>query len=55
LTVDQARQRIEKFLSQSLVRPEVSVDIAGYNSKTYYIITEGAGFGDGVPFSGHRK
>ena len=44
----QARQRIEAHLSQMLRSPEVSVDVVGYNSKTYYIITEGAGFGDGV-------
>jgi polysaccharide biosynthesis/export protein len=56
-TVDQARQRIESHLSQYLERPQVAVDIAGYNSKSYYIITEGAGFGDGVnrfPITGNE-
>jgi polysaccharide export outer membrane protein len=47
-TVDQARRAIEAHLAQFLDRPQISLDIAGYNSKSYYIITEGAGFGDGV-------
>jgi polysaccharide biosynthesis/export protein len=47
-TVDFARQQIRAHLSQFLQFPEVSVDVVGYNSKAYFIITEGAGFGDGV-------
>jgi polysaccharide biosynthesis/export protein len=47
-TVQMARQRIEAHLSRVLLAPEVSVDVSGYNSKMYYIITEGGGFGDGV-------
>jgi polysaccharide export outer membrane protein len=47
-TIDQARRAIEAHLAQFLDRPQISVDVAGYNSKSYYIITEGAGFGDGV-------
>ncbi len=47
-TAPMARARIQQHLSQFLVNPEVSVDVQGFNSKTYYIITEGAGFGDGV-------
>jgi polysaccharide export outer membrane protein len=48
MSVDQARIAIETHLSQYLEKPQIAVDVAGYNSKTYYIITEGAGFGDGV-------
>jgi polysaccharide biosynthesis/export protein len=48
LTVDQARGRIEEFLRRSALEVKLSVDVAGYNSKVYYVITEGAGFGDGV-------
>ena len=36
---------------------EVSVEVAGYNSKVYYIVTQGAGFGDGVyrfPLTGNE-
>lgn len=48
LTVDQARQAIESHLSNYLLKPEVSVDIAGYNSKVYYVIFDGGGFGEQV-------
>jgi polysaccharide biosynthesis/export protein len=47
-TVEEARRRITSQLARFLEQPEVSVDVVGYNSKMYYIITEGAGFGDGV-------
>lgn len=48
LTLGQAKQAIERQLGKSLVDPEVTVDVFAYNSKVYYIITEGAGFGDNV-------
>ncbi len=47
-TIAGAKMVIEQYLSQFLDRPEVSVDVYAYNSKVYYIITEGAGLGDGV-------
>jgi polysaccharide export outer membrane protein len=47
-TVAQAKQAIEKHLAQYLADPEVSVDVFGYNSKVYYIVTQGAGLGDGL-------
>ena len=51
LTIEQAKTRIEAHLSQFFQRPKVSVDVFSYNSKKYYIITQGAGLGDGVyPF-----
>jgi polysaccharide biosynthesis/export protein len=51
LTLDEARQAIEAFLSQFLVDPEVSVDVFAYNSKVYYVIADGGGYGEGVyPF-----
>jgi polysaccharide export outer membrane protein len=56
-TLAGARIRIYNHLSQFLVNPDVAVDVVGYNSKTYYIITEGAGFGDGVnrfPITGNE-
>jgi polysaccharide export outer membrane protein len=43
LTLDQARDAIQKHLSQFLEDPQVAVDVFAYNSKTYYVITEGAG------------
>jgi polysaccharide export outer membrane protein len=48
LTIAQAKQAIEMHLAQFLEDPEVAVDVFAYNSKVYYIITEGAGLGDSV-------
>ena len=46
MTLDEAKQAIEDHLSESLNKPEVSIDVFSYNSKVYYIIAEGGGFGD---------
>ena len=48
MTQQQARQAIEAHLSQFLESPRVAVDIYAYNSKFYYVITDGAGLGDAV-------
>ena len=48
LTLAEAKVAIEKHLSDYLDAPLVSVDVFSYNSKVYYVITEGAGFGDNV-------
>ena len=48
LTLAEAKRAIEARLSQFLESPEVAVDVFAYNSKVYYVITEGGGFGDGV-------
>ena len=48
LTVEQAKKAIESHLTQFLESPEVSVDVYNYASKVYYIIGEGAGFGDSL-------
>lgn len=48
LTLTQAKQAIEEHLCQYLDDPEVSVDVFAYNSKVYYVVTQGAGTGDGV-------
>jgi protein involved in polysaccharide export with SLBB domain len=48
LTLDQARLLIEKFLGQTLLTPKISVDVYAYNSKHYYIIVDGAGYGQQV-------
>jgi polysaccharide export outer membrane protein len=47
-TLAEARAAIESQLSNHLENPEVTVDVFAYNSKVYYVITEGAGFGDNV-------
>lgn len=48
MTVAESKLAIEDHLSQFLEDPEVSVDVFSYNSKRYYVITEGAGLGEGV-------
>jgi polysaccharide export outer membrane protein len=48
MTIEQARQAIQEHLKQYLESPEVAVDVYAYNSKVYYVITQGAGFGDNI-------
>src|SRR5262245_7953888 len=48
LSLAQAKLKLERYLSQFLEDPEVAIDVFAYNSKVYYVITEGAGMGDGV-------
>ncbi len=57
LTVAEAKTAVEAQLSNYLENPRVSVDVFAYNSKVYYVITEGAGFGDTlvrVPITGNE-
>ena len=48
MTIAQTKNAIETHLSQFLEAPEVSVDVFSYNSKVFYVITQGAGLGDTV-------
>jgi polysaccharide export outer membrane protein len=48
LTLEEAKTAIEKHLDKHLDAPLVSVDVFSYNSKVYYVVTEGAGYGDNV-------
>lgn len=48
MTLAQAKYAIEGHLRQFLEDPEVAIDVFAYNSKVYYVITQGAGTGDGV-------
>ena len=48
MTLEQAKEAIETQLGKFLDAPLVSVDVFSYNSKVYYVITEGAGQGDNV-------
>lgn len=57
LTIEQAKAAIERQLSIYLEKPEVIVDIFSYNSKKYYIVTQGGGFGDNIvslPITGNE-
>ena len=47
-TLDQAKAAIEEHLSTRFDRPEVAVDVFGYNSKVYYVVIQGAGLGDQI-------
>lgn len=48
LTKLQAKAAIEEQLKHFLEDPEVIVDVFAYNSKKYWVITKGGGFGDNV-------
>ncbi len=48
MTLAEARLAIQKQLAAYLQAPEPTVDVVAYNSKVYYIITQGAGLGDNV-------
>lgn len=57
LNLDEARAIIEAYLSEFFVDPEVSVDVLAYNSRAYYVITDGAGQGEQVlrfPITGNE-
>jgi polysaccharide export outer membrane protein len=46
MTINEAREAIQKHLSSFLEDPKISVDVFAYNSKVYYVVMEGAGQGD---------
>jgi polysaccharide export outer membrane protein len=48
MTIEEARAAVEAHLSQYLEDPQISLDVLGYNSKVYYVVTQGAGLGDRV-------
>jgi polysaccharide export outer membrane protein len=47
-TIEEARATIEAHLSMYLQDPQISLDVLGYNSKTFYVVMQGAGLGDRV-------
>ena len=48
MTIEEARAAIEHHLSAHIESPQIAVDVFGYNSKVFYIVTQGAGLGDQV-------
>lgn len=57
LTLAQVKHVVEQHLRNFLEDPEVAVDVYAYNSMVYYVVTEGAGTGDGVykfPITGNE-
>ena len=56
-TTAEAQAAIEKHLSQYVDTPKVSVDVLQYNSKFFYVITQGTKFGDQIvriPITGNE-
>lgn len=48
LTLSSARHAIERHLSEHLNQPQVYLDVLAYNSKVFYIVTDGGGAGEQV-------
>jgi len=49
LTLPEVRVAVQEHLkSNGIQEPKVAVDVASYNSKLYYVITDGGGFGEAV-------
>lgn len=48
MTLGQAKCVIEKHLSEYLLDPQLAIDVFSYNSKVYYVILDGGGFGQQV-------
>jgi len=47
-TVTEIQELLTRHLSQFLDAPDVAVDVSAYNSKVYYVVTQGAGMGDNI-------
>lgn len=59
MTLSESRDAIEETLSEFLEDPEVALDIYAYNSKVYYIVTQGLASGQGdslqrIPITGNE-
>ncbi|MGD9632385.1 MAG: polysaccharide biosynthesis/export family protein [Pirellulales bacterium] len=48
MTIEEARAAVEAHLSTYLEDPQIALDVVGYNSKVFYVVTQGAGLGDKV-------
>lgn len=57
MTIEAARDAIQKHLSKFVLEPEISLDVAGFNSKVYYVIYNLDGAGESVarlPMTGNE-
>jgi polysaccharide export outer membrane protein len=57
MTLDQVTDLVTAHLRRYLNDPDVRVDVSGYNSKVFYVVTDGAGAGervDRIPFTGNE-
>ncbi|MDZ4821356.1 MAG: polysaccharide biosynthesis/export family protein [Planctomycetota bacterium] len=48
MTVEEATAAVEEQLAKYLEQPRISLSVVQYQSKFYYVVTEGAGFGDQI-------
>jgi polysaccharide export outer membrane protein len=46
LTLEEGTRAVNQHLTEFLDNPQVSMSVFAYNSKVYYVVTEGAGLGD---------
>jgi polysaccharide biosynthesis/export protein len=57
MTLGQVKCEVEKYLAAYLVNPQLSVDMLSYNSRKYYVIFDGGGYGQQVfplPITGNE-
>lgn len=57
LTLEEVKQQVEATLAEHIQNPEARIDVVGYNSKVYYVITDGGGTGervDRLPYTGNE-
>lgn len=57
MTLPEIKSLLEAHLTEHITDPEVSVDVMAYNSKVFYVITDGGGYGEQVirlPFTGNE-
>jgi polysaccharide export outer membrane protein len=57
MTLQEIRLTIADHLSEFFANPQVSVSVFAYNSKAYYIVTQGGGLGDSLvrlPYTGNE-
>lgn len=48
MTLEEVKAAVEQHLARHIQQPEVRVDVLAYNSKVYYVITDGGGSGEQV-------
>lgn len=48
MTIEEAQFAVQSHLSQFLENPQIALDVFGFNSKVFYVVTQGAGLGDQV-------
>lgn len=57
LTLEEARYVLEDHLAEYFATPEASVSVYAFNSRHYYVVTQGAGLGDDLvrlPYTGNE-